>query len=185
MKKKDYLQQIERGALIGTSVLLLNGVVSCSFDPMDTPPTETTLTKGPGGGAPGGLPGGLPGSTITYYAAGKTPVLNTPSVKSGFMMDYGYFKFQTTIPWGDNAIVIRMNENISGYAKKVTNVEVYGHPWINWFTRGNDLIIDQIKVVRTGGNTQIERDNFPAETVFITVHVADESPIVLSFYYTK
>lgn len=168
MKKKDYLQQLERGALIATSVLLLNGITSCSSEPMYTPPTETTLTK---------APGELPGQDIIYYPAGTIPVLNKESVKSGFLMNYGYLEFQTTIPWGDNGIIIRMNEDTFGYAKKVTSVEVYGHHQIRWFTRANDLIIDEIKGVR-GGNTQ-----FPAETVFITIRVQDVTPIVLSFKY--
>lgn len=176
MKKKEYLQQIERGALIGTSVLLLNGVVSCSFDPMDTPPTETTLTKGPGGGAPGGLPGGLPGSSITYYPAGQTPVLLQENKKSGFIMTDGYCSFSTTIPYGYSGISITMNEDESGYTRKVTKVEALGYfPNFSW-TKGSALEL--------GGFRLSTSQNKPPIDLTIKIHSVDKSPVVLYFTYT-
>lgn len=178
MKKKNYLHKAEQGVILGASLLLLNSVAGCSLEPMDTPPTEPILTKGPTG-----LPGGLPGQSITYYPAGQSPTINIANKKYGFLMDYGYLKFETTIPWRNNSIIIKMNEDSTGYAKKVTKVEIYGHHWINWFTRGNDLIITDIKA-RFKDDTQIKRDEFPPETVYIMVYVTDENPIVLSFLYT-
>lgn len=174
-KKKDYLHKAEQGVILGTSLLLLNGVAGCSLEPMDTPPTEPTLTKGPTG-----LPGGLPGQPITYYppctVPGNSPILNVENKKYGFIMTEGYCVFRTTIPRGYKSMEITMNEHESGYTRKITKVETSGQfPNFEWF-KGSPLIL-------TGWKSRYD-PNYPALDVAILIHSLDKSPVILYFKYT-
>lgn len=168
MKKKNYLQKMEQGALIGTSFLLLNGIVSCSKEPMDTPPAETFMTKSPVG------PPGIGG--MTYYAPGERPILQVQNQKSGFIMTDGYCSFGTTIPTGYSGINITMNENESFYTRKITKVEV-GAAFLNFrWTKGSSLELSGFK--------DSHSQSKPAVDVGIKIYSVDKSPVVLYFQYT-
>lgn len=143
-------------------------MTSCSKEPMDTPPAETFMTKSPVGHP------GIGG--MTYYAPGERPILLVENVKSGFIMTDGYCSFATTIPTGYSGIKITMNENESGYTRKITKVEALGYsPNFSW-TKGSSLELSGFKASHL--------PNKPATDTTIKIYSVDKSPVVLYFQYT-